>query len=22
MEYEGEIHNAILVVQNFFGVDY
>ncbi|MFH9431066.1 germacradienol/geosmin synthase Cyc2 [Streptomyces sp. NPDC017615] len=22
IEYEGEIHNAILVVQNFFGVDY
>ncbi|MEV5612663.1 germacradienol/geosmin synthase Cyc2 [Streptomyces sp. NPDC052225] len=22
IEYEGEIHNAILVVQNFFGIDY
>ncbi|MFJ8806187.1 germacradienol/geosmin synthase Cyc2 [Streptomyces sp. NPDC102490] len=22
IEYEGEIHNAVLVVQNFFGVDY
>ncbi|WP_326647829.1 terpene synthase family protein [Streptomyces sp. NBC_01750] len=22
IEYEGEVHNAILVVQNFFGVDY
>ncbi|MFG2777063.1 germacradienol/geosmin synthase Cyc2 [Streptomyces prunicolor] len=22
IEYEGEVHNAILVVQNFFGIDY
>jgi germacradienol/geosmin synthase len=22
IEYEGEIHNAVLVVQNFFGIDY
>ncbi len=22
IEYEGEVHNAVLVVQNFFGVDY
>lgn len=22
IEYEGEVHNGVLVVQNFFGVDY